>query len=161
MVRIGVNAVGRMKAGAERDLALRYFERFARTGRAVGLSFAGVTEIRESRLASDTERRAEEAQFTRRALEEGKTLILLDERGKNLGSEELARQIGSLRDTGISECIFAIGGADGHDPQLREAAHLAISLGRLTWPHQLCRIMLAEQLYRAATILAGHPYHRY
>jgi 23S rRNA (pseudouridine1915-N3)-methyltransferase len=149
-----------MKAGPERELAQRYIERFEAAGRGLGLTFAGISEIRESRAADAGERRAEESLQLRRWLEEGRVVVLLDERGRELDSVGLARRIGNWRDEGVPECVFAIGGPDGHDPALLAAVPLAVSFGRMTWPHQLCRIMLAEQLYRCVTILAGHPYHR-
>ncbi len=93
-------------------------------------------------------------------IQPGTALVLLDERGKNLSSEDLAGRIGLLRDSGRKAAIVAIGGADGHDASFRDQAELVLSFGALTWPHQLVRVMLAEQLYRVTTILAGHPYHR-
>ncbi len=158
-MRIAVHAVGRMKAGPEKELADRFFDRFAKSGPAVGLDFPGVSETPESRARSAAERKREEAERLR-ALAPGAALILLDERGKNISSEALAQKIASLRDASQKTLFFAIGGADGHDPALRDGAELVISFGAATWPHQLVRVMLAEQLYRAATILSGHPYHR-
>ena len=95
-----------------------------------------------------------------RAIPAGALVVALDERGESLSSRELAGRIGSWRDGGQSDIAFAIGGADGLDPSIRERAGLVLSFGRLTWPHQLARAMLAEQIYRAQQILAGHPYHR-
>lgn len=159
-MRIAVHAVGRMKAGPEKELADRFFDRFAKSGPAVGLEFSGVSETPESRARSAAERKREEAERLRAQFAPGAALILLDERGKNISSETLAQKIAALRDGGQKNLVFAIGGADGHDPALRDAADLVISFGAATWPHQLVRVMLAEQLYRAATILSGHPYHR-
>jgi 23S rRNA (pseudouridine1915-N3)-methyltransferase len=93
-------------------------------------------------------------------LQAGTALILLDERGKSFSSEDFAGRLGLLRDGGRKALVIAIGGADGHDQSLRDQAELVMSFGLLTWPHQLVRVMLGEQLYRAATILSGHPYHR-
>jgi 23S rRNA (pseudouridine1915-N3)-methyltransferase len=95
-----------------------------------------------------------------RAIPEGSALCVLDERGKTLSSPELAQILAQWRDAGRQDAAFVIGGADGVDPSLRARADLAISFGRMVWPHMLVRVMLAEQLYRAATILAGSPYHR-
>ena len=159
-MKISVHAVGRMKAGPEKQLADRYFERFAKSGPAVGLEFAGVQEIAEGRAQNATERRREEGQKLQALLQQGAALFLLDERGKNLPSEDFAARIGAMRDTGRKSVVIAIGGADGHEPALRDQAELVISFGALTWPHQLVRVMLGEQLYRVATILSGHPYHR-
>ena len=159
-MRIAVHAVGRMKSGPDKELAERYFDRFSRSGPALGLEFSGVVEIAESRSQTAGERRREEAQRLQAQLGPGISLILLDERGKSLSSEEFARKIGSMRDDGRRGLVIAIGGADGHEASLREQAALVLSFGAMTWPHQLVRIMLAEQRYRAATILSGHPYHR-
>ncbi len=119
-----------------------------------------MNEIPESRGQTADLRKAEEAQRINEALDNGAALILLDERGKALGSESFAERIGRMRDDGKRQLIVAIGGPDGHDPSLRSRADLVLALGELTWPHQIARILIAEQLYRAATILAGHPYHR-
>ncbi|WP_061927054.1 23S rRNA (pseudouridine(1915)-N(3))-methyltransferase RlmH [Altererythrobacter epoxidivorans] len=86
--------------------------------------------------------------------------VLLDERGKNLSSEELAEILGRWRDDGIREARFVLGAADGHSREERAEADLLIAFGKATWPHLLARAMLMEQLYRVTTILAGHPYHR-
>lgn len=158
-MRIAVHAVGRMKSGPERELGERYFDRFAKSGKSLGLEFSGVLETPESRAQTAPERMREEAARLRGAAE-GTALVLLDQRGRNIGSQEFADRIAGFRDGGEKALIIAIGGPDGHDPALREEARLVISFGALTWPHQLVRVMLAEQLYRAATILSGHPYHR-
>ncbi|MBA3447642.1 MAG: 23S rRNA (pseudouridine(1915)-N(3))-methyltransferase RlmH [Pseudaminobacter sp.] len=157
-MKIAIHAVGRMKAGPEKELADRYFDRFSKSGPALGLEFSGIVEIPESRAQTADERRRDEAQKLQ--LGDGTALILLDERGKNIASEDLAAKIGALRDGGQRNLVIAIGGPDGHDESSREKAALVLSFGAATWPHQLVRIMVAEQLYRAATILSGHPYHR-
>ena len=159
-MKISVHAVGRMKTGPERELADRYFERFAKSGPAIGLEFSGVAEIAEGRAQNANERRREQGQKLQAQLQPGTVLFLLDERGKNLSSDDFANRIGQLRDGGRKALVIAIGGADGHDQPLREQADLVLSFGAATWPHQLVRVMLGEQLYRAATILSGHPYHR-
>jgi 23S rRNA (pseudouridine1915-N3)-methyltransferase len=157
---VAVHAVGRMKAGAERDLAARYLDRFANSGPTVGLEFSGVFEVAEGRAQSAEERRHDEADRLRAQFAKGAALIALDERGKNLASTDLAKKIGDMRDGGRRNLAVVIGGPDGLDPRFRAESDLALSFGLLTWPHQLVRVMLAEQLYRIATILAGHPYHR-
>lgn len=159
-MRISVYAVGRMKSGPERELVERYFDRFSKAGPPLGLEFAGVSEITESRAQTADLRKQDEAARIFEALDNGAALVLLDERGKALGSEEFASRIGRLRDDGKRQLVFAIGGPDGHDARLRARADLVLALGTLTWPHQIARILVAEQLYRAATILSGHPYHR-
>lgn len=159
-MHVAIHAVGRMKAGPERELVARYLDRFAKAGPALGLEWAGVTEIAESRAQGALQRKQDEGRRLLEAVAAGGALFLLDETGKDLSSEAFAAKLGQLRDGGTRQLILAIGGADGHDPELRARAVLTMSLGLMTWPHQLVRIMLAEQLYRAATILSGHPYHR-
>jgi 23S rRNA (pseudouridine1915-N3)-methyltransferase len=159
-MRISIHAVGRLKSGSERELAERYLDRLAKAGPAVGLEWDGATEIAESRAASPASRKREEAEKLLAALGPGAALILLDEQGRNLSSAGFADCIRELRDGGQKSLVLAVGGADGHQAELRDTARLAVSFGAMTWPHQLVRIMLAEQLYRAVTILAGHPYHR-
>jgi 23S rRNA (pseudouridine1915-N3)-methyltransferase len=159
-MKISVFAVGRMKAGPEKELADRYFERFSKSGPAVGLEFSGISEVPESRAQGAAERKREEGDRLGQHLASGAALILLDERGKNISSEDFAARIATLRDGGRRAMTIAIGGPDGHDPSLRETAELVLSFGAQTWPHQMVRVMLGEQLYRAATILSGHPYHR-
>ena len=158
-MRLSVHAVGRMKAGPEKELADRYLGRLAKAGPAVGLDFTGVAEIAESRARDVAERRREEAAALSAHRGEA-ALILLDERGRNPTSQEFATLIAALRDRGQRQLVLAIGGPDGHDATSRQAADHLLSFGAQTWPHQLVRILLAEQLYRAVTILSGHPYHR-
>lgn len=159
-MKLIVHAVGRMKSGPEKELGDRYYERFARSGPAVGLEFGGITEIPEGRGQTVEERQREEGQKLLAHVQTGAALVLLDERGRSFSSEEFARRIGAMRDNGRKALVVAIGGPDGHGEALRNEAELVISFGALTWPHQLVRVMLGEQLYRIATILAGHPYHR-
>jgi 23S rRNA (pseudouridine1915-N3)-methyltransferase len=158
-MKIAVFAVGRMKAGPEKEIADRYFERFARVGPALGLEFSGISEQAESRARDAAERKRDEAERLA-AYVPGAALAVLDERGKDLSSADFSARIASLRDGGQRALVFVIGGPDGHDPAVRGRADWVLSFGAATWPHQLVRIMLAEQLYRAATILSGHPYHR-
>jgi 23S rRNA (pseudouridine1915-N3)-methyltransferase len=159
-VRISIAAVGRMKQGPERELCSRYLERARAAGKSLGLTGFEVHEIAESRASSVASREAEEAKALRALLSDGAVVVALDEHGKSLGSEAFAGQIGRWRDAGKTDAAFVIGGADGLDPALIAGADATLSFSSLTWPHQLVRIMLAEQLYRAVTILAGHPYHR-
>lgn len=158
-MRIAVAAIGRMKNGPERELVARYLERAGASGKPLALTGFDVTEINESRAGSATTRKAEEAKALRSALPDGIT-VMLDERGKAINSEQFARQIGRWRDDGRPAAGFVIGGADGIDPDFVRSADLVVSFSPMVWPHQLVRIMLAEQLYRATTILSGHPYHR-
>jgi 23S rRNA (pseudouridine1915-N3)-methyltransferase len=159
-MRVSIHAVGRMKAGPERELAQRYLDRFSKSAPALGLEFAGVTEIVESRSRDTALRKLEESAKLSENLGPGSVLILLDERGKNPSSTEFAALIARHRDDGARSMMFAIGGPDGHNPDLRSKAQHVIAFGSMSFPHQIMRILLAEQLYRAATILSGHPYHR-
>ena len=160
-MRIRIISVGRLKAGPERTLCNDYLKRFAATGKGIGLAWRDEIELDESRSPDAPRRKTEEAAAISSRLETGNTrLVTLDERGKMLTSEELARLIGGWRDEGIGETAFVIGGPDGLDPAFAASAHARIAFGKVTWPHRLVRIMLAEQLYRTATILSGHPYHR-
>jgi 23S rRNA (pseudouridine1915-N3)-methyltransferase len=159
-MRIGLFAVGRLKTGPEKDLAARYFDRFAKTGPAIGLDFARVNEVAESRASNSETRKREEAATLLKTLPDASVLLLLDERGKAMDSEAFAALLGLYRDQGKRDLTIAIGGADGLDSSLYDRADATICLGKMTWPHQLVRILIAEQLYRAVTILSGHPYHR-
>jgi 23S rRNA (pseudouridine1915-N3)-methyltransferase len=159
-VRIQVFAVGRMKSGPERDLAARYFDRVAKVAPPLGLEFGGVTEAAESRARDADQRKREEAAKLSETIGQGTALILLDERGKSLSSPDFASMIVKHRDSGARVMTFAIGGADGHAEESRQKAQMVISFGAMTFPHQIMRILIAEQLYRAATIISGHPYHR-
>ncbi|WP_105372161.1 23S rRNA (pseudouridine(1915)-N(3))-methyltransferase RlmH [Neorhizobium huautlense] len=159
-MRISLFAVGRLKAGPEKDLASRYLDRLAKAGPAIGLELAKLVEVQESRAANAETRKREEASLLEKALPDGAVLVLLDERGKALDSEAFAELVGRYRDNGKRDVMIAIGGADGLDADLRQRADMVLNLGSMTWPHQLVRILIAEQLYRAVTILSGHPYHR-
>ena len=159
-MRVGILAIGRMKQGPERELCSRYLERAIAGGRSLGLSGFTVTELPESRAGSPAARKAEEGKALSAQLPSAGIAIALDEHGKTQGSEDFAHRIARWRDDGKPALSFVIGGADGLDPAFIKAADLVLSFSPLTWPHQLVRIMLAEQLYRTTTILSGHPYHR-
>ena len=159
-MRLLVIAVGRLKQGPERELAERYQGRFDDIGRKLGFRGLDIHEIPESRSREATARIAEEAAAIGALVPDKSALVALDERGKRIDSAVFARTLGDWRDQSISTALFVIGGADGLSPELRRKAKLCLSFGAATWPHQLVRVMLLEQLYRAATILAGHPYHR-
>ena len=156
---ITIAAVGKLKSGPEREIFDRFVERAGNAGRKLSLSFAS-REFAESPAASVNLRKDHEAAAILSALSPGAVLIALDEGGKNLDSRTFAERIARWRDDGMAELALAIGGADGHGPALLAKANLRLAFGPMTWPHQLARLMLAEQLYRAVTILSGHPYHR-
>jgi 23S rRNA (pseudouridine1915-N3)-methyltransferase len=152
--------VGRLKAGPERELVTRYSKRCAASCRKIGFTGFDMREIDESRARRPEDRKAEEAGGIEALLPSGARKICLDERGQNLTSENFAAKLGAWRDAGAPACALVIGGPDGLDPRLREAADLGLAFGSMTWPHQIVRALAAEQLFRALTILAGHPYHR-
>jgi 23S rRNA (pseudouridine1915-N3)-methyltransferase len=155
-MRLHLCAVGRLRAGPERALVDDYLDRLGKTGRALGLGPVAEHEVEDKRGGG----MAAEAELLGRAVPAGAVLCVLDERGRSLTSPEFAAQIARWRDGGRQDAAFVIGGADGLDAGFRARADLAISFGAMVWPHMLIRVMLAEQLYRAATILAGSPYHR-
>ena len=155
-MKLHLCAVGRLRAGPERALVDDYLQRLDRTGRPLGLGPVTEHEVEDKRGGG----MAAEGQLLARAIPDGAALCVLDERGKLMSSPEFAQALACWRDGGRQEAAFVIGGADGVDPALRARADLVISLGRMVWPHMLVRVMLAEQLYRAATILSGSPYHR-
>ena len=148
-----------MKQGPERELVARYLERAAASGKALGLTGFSVTEVAESR-SSGAARKADEAKAITAHLAENVQTVLLDSHGHSQSSEQFSANLARWRDDGKAAVSFVIGGADGLDPEFLKRADLTLSFSPLTWPHQLVRIMLAEQLYRATTILSGHPYHR-
>lgn len=159
-MRIVVAAVGRLKQGPERDLADRYRKRAAEAGRGVGLAAIDLVEIRESRANNAERRMLEESIAIANILPDRAIAAMLDEHGENLTSAALAGHLQAWRMENRPAVAFVIGGADGLAPSLRNKANLTLAFGAATWPHQLVRIMLFEQIYRAVTILAGHPYHR-
>lgn len=155
-MRVHICAVGRLRAGPEKTLIDDYLTRFDRTGRALGLGPAQVIEVEDRKSGG----MAREADLLRRASPRGALLCTLDERGDVQSSPDFARTLAKWRDGGQGDLCFVIGGADGIDPSLRAEARASLSFGKMVWPHMLVRVMLCEQLYRAATILAGGPYHR-
>jgi 23S rRNA (pseudouridine1915-N3)-methyltransferase len=159
-MRLIVAAIGRLKAGPERELAQRYRDRVAKAGRAVGLRDIEIVEIRESRAQDVAKRVLEESIALANIIPERAVVVALDETGENIGSGSLTGVLRSWRDAGRSAVVFCVGGADGLGEDVKQRADLTLAFGAATWPHQLVRIMLLEQLYRAVTILAGHPYHR-
>ncbi len=155
-MRLHVCAVGRLRAGPERDLTDDYYTRFDRTGRPLGLGPVVEIEVEDKKNLG----MSAEAVLLDRAIPNGALIATLDERGRVMSSPEFAEQLARWRDGGRQDVAFVIGGADGIDPALRARADFSLSFGKMVWPHMLVRVMLAEQIYRAATILGGGPYHR-
>lgn len=149
-----------MKAGPERELLERYVKRIAALGPNLGLAPVEWREFEESRARQTDARRAEEGKALLAAIPKGAAIIAFDERGRSPGSEAFAAEIAKLRDGATPALAFVIGGPDGLDESIRAMARSLVSFGAMTWPHQLVRVMVGEQLYRACSILAGHPYHR-
>ena len=155
-MRVHICAVGRLRKGPERDLYDDYLTRFDRTGRALALGPAQLIEVEDKKGGG----MPAEAALLERAIPTGALICVMDERGKVQSSPEFADMLGQWRDQGRQDVAFVIGGADGIDPNLRDRADAALSFGKMVWPHMLVRVMLAEQLYRAASILSNGPYHR-
>ena len=159
-MRLIIAAVGRLKQGPERELAAWYRKRAEATGRALGVRDIDVVEIRESRAQDVGRRRVEESIALANVIPDGAVVVVLDQQGESLDSPALAGLLREWRAEERSAICFIVGGADGLAPSLVERAKVRLAFGKATWPHQLVRVMLLEQLYRAGTILAGHPYHR-
>ncbi len=159
-MRIVIAAVGKLKDDEERAIVARYVERANGAGRAIGLGPITISELLESRASLAVERKRDEAARLFRNANAADYLVALDPDGKTMSSEAFARLVAEKRDAGTKRIAFLIGGPDGHGDEALQAAHLKLSLGALTLPHGLARIVLVEQIYRATAILSGHPYHR-
>ena len=153
-------AIGRLKAGPERELFDRYAKRAAALSGPAGLTGVSFREIDEAKARDRDERRAAEAKALAEIVGKGAWICALDERGTAPTSAGWAQEISRARDSGQGVYAVVIGGPDGFDPEFRRAARSVVAFGALTWPHQLVRVMAAEQIYRCLTILTGHPYHR-
>ncbi len=155
-MRIHLCVVGRLRRGPELSLIDDYLGRFDKTGRNMGLGPANIIEVEDKKGGG----MAAEAELLRRVIPKNALTMVMDERGKLIKSPEFAQKLGGWRDAGQRDLAILIGGADGLSPELRAGADFALSFGKMVWPHMLARVMLCEQLYRAASILAGSPYHR-
>ena len=155
-----IAAVGRMKKGPEQELADRYRDRLSKSGKAVGISQVKILEIVESRAASADARKDDEAESLLSRLPDNCTIFAFDERGQSPDSRQFARLVETQLDQGSNALALIIGGPDGLAPALRNRADKVLSFGAATFPHQLVRILVLEQAYRAVTILTNHPYHR-
>jgi len=161
-VRLTLCAVGRLGATPENHMARDYIARAAQTGRPLGVGPAELVEVeaKKGKSLTSPQLKAAEADALRAALAEGGVVITCDERGELLSSRDIAVRLEKFKDRGERRVAFVIGGADGLDPDFRKSAAFSLAFGPQTWPHALVRVMLAEQMYRAVTILAGLPYHR-
>jgi 23S rRNA (pseudouridine1915-N3)-methyltransferase len=160
MMRLLIAAAGRLKAGPERALVETYVSRTEAAGKQLGFGPVGQVEIAESRQAQAEARKSEEASVLLGKIPDTHKIICLDPGGIQLGSDVFAARLAAYRDAGEAGLGFVIGAADGIGAALLDKATLSLSLGPMVLPHGLARVVLAEQLYRAMTILAGHPYHR-
>jgi 23S rRNA (pseudouridine1915-N3)-methyltransferase len=159
-MKLVITAVGRAKAATpEQTLFETYVERAQELGPRLGFTKIETAIVDTSRAATESARREDEAERLSAKIPKGAFLIALDERGKSFESAEFAKLLAGKRDA-ARDVAFLIGGPDGLAPSLRDAAAWNTAFGRQTWPHMLVRVMLAEQIYRAFSILAGHPYHR-
>lgn len=156
LMRVHICAVGRLRTGPERALIDDYLTRLERSGRVLGLGPVQVHEVEDRKGGG----MAAEAALLDRVIPNGALICTLDERGTVMSSPDFAEKLAGWRDAGRGDLALVIGGADGIDPALRARADFSLSFGKMVWPHMLVRVMLAEQLYRAASILAGSPYHR-
>jgi 23S rRNA (pseudouridine1915-N3)-methyltransferase len=158
-MRLTLIAVGRLKRGPERDLVARYHERAVKAGRSVGFRAVDLVEVSESPARDTARRMTEESIAIASVIPDGAAVVILDERGDSLDSAGFTKALQRWRDE-ARDVAFVIGGPDGLAEALRDRAERRLAFGAATWPHQLVRVMLLEQIYRAVTILSGHPYHR-
>ena len=159
-MRLWIVAVGNGRGTSEGVLADEFVDRAAKMGRNMGFAAVTVEEVAVSKLRETKARMVEEAQRLAARVPEGAHVVLLDAKGKGMTSEDFAEMLGALRDAGTKDLAFVIGGPDGLAPLPGKKSGRSLAFGPQTWPHLLVRAMLAEQVYRALTILAGHPYHR-
>jgi len=159
-MRILISAIGKLRSGPLAALIDDYSQRANAAGRNLGFSGPSYLEAEAAKGLAGAKRKANEGGLLLAAAPKGAALIALDEHGENISSRKLADFLAALRDDGAPAAAFLIGGADGHDAAVKTRAVKSLSFGAATWPHMLVRVMLAEQLYRAMTILSGHPYHR-
>ncbi|MGY9028565.1 MAG: 23S rRNA (pseudouridine(1915)-N(3))-methyltransferase RlmH [Rhodobacterales bacterium] len=155
-MRLRIIAIGRLRNGPEKDLIEDYIARFNRTGRPLGLGPVEFSELEDKKGGG----KAAEGALLSKAIPSGAAVIALDEHGTLQTSPDFSQNLARIRDQAPSELIFVIGGADGLAPEVLARADAKLSFGKMVWPHMLARVMLTEQLYRAASILSGGPYHR-
>ena len=159
-MQLRIIGIGRLKKAPERELCETYIKRFAHSARPLGFGDLSVVEREESKKPTAEARKAEEADAIGAHYVAGQNLIVLDETGDDMSSRALADLLNGWKDDGVPCTTFVIGGPDGLAPEIRQSATRIFRFGRMTWPHRLVRVMILEQLYRSATILANHPYHR-
>jgi 23S rRNA (pseudouridine1915-N3)-methyltransferase len=151
-MKITISAIGKGKQSALTELSSSYLKRLPWQ--------VSICEHEEKKPLPEAQLKASEAKLLRSSVPNGARRVVLDERGKLLDSKAFATQFERWQDEGVGQVAFMIGGAAGHNPSVIDEADLVLSLGKMTWPHMLARAMLIEQIYRAYTILTGHPYHK-
>lgn len=159
-MRLTIAAVGHGRGTAEAALCEDFVGRARALGRSIGMTQVQLDEVPVSKLREPRARMAEEGERLARKIPEGAHVVVLDPRGHGMTSEDFAEMLASLRDAGARDLVFVVGGPDGLDPPRNIKPGRSLAFGPQTWPHMLVRAMLSEQIYRAITILAGHPYHR-
>jgi 23S rRNA (pseudouridine1915-N3)-methyltransferase len=159
-MRLCIIAVGQSRGTPEGALTEDFAGRARAMGKRLGFSTVSIEEVAVSKLREMRSRIAEEGERLANKIPDGAHVVLLDAKGKGMTSESFADMIGALRDTGARDLAFIIGGPDGLALPTTVKAGRSLAFGQQIWPHLLVRAMLAEQVYRALTILAGHPYHR-
>ena len=159
-MKLVIAAVGHLKRSPEKELFDEYMQRITKIGKQSGISRVDCVEVPESRANTGDERRRNEAMALTARISEKNTIVIFDENGVDMSSRTFAKKLNSIIETGTQCCTYIIGGPDGLDPYWKEEARDIVSFGKLTIPHRLVRILVAEQLYRACTILTNHPYHR-
>jgi 23S rRNA (pseudouridine1915-N3)-methyltransferase len=159
-LRLAVLAIGKLKSAPERELVKDYGTRISAIGRKSGMTDFSAKEFAESQLPTAGQRLHAEAETLWAHVPQGSVVVALDERGSDISSEAFAKRLGDWANAAKPATVFMIGGPDGHDDTTRQRAGLVLGLGKMTWPHRLVRVLLAEQIYRALTILQNHPYHR-
>jgi 23S rRNA (pseudouridine1915-N3)-methyltransferase len=159
-MRLHMLAVGNARGTNEAPLVEDFIGRAQNMGRRMGFTAVTVTEVPVSKVRETKKRMDEEAERLAARVPEGAHIVLLDAKGKGMTSTDFAEMLGALRDAGTKDFVFIIGGPDGLGALSKIKSGRSLAFGPQTWPHLLVRAMLAEQIYRAMTILAGHPYHR-
>jgi 23S rRNA (pseudouridine1915-N3)-methyltransferase len=159
-MRLWILAIGHARGTSEGALCDEYLDRAIKMGRNMGFSAVAIEELAVSKARTAEARMADEAERLARKVPDGAHVVTLDAKGKGMTSEDFAEMLGALRDAGTKDLAFVIGGPDGLTPLPGKKAGRSLAFGPQTWPHLLARALLTEQVYRAMTILAGHPYHR-
>ena len=155
-MKIHLCVVGKLRNGPEKNLIDDYLNRFEKIGRSYGLGPVSINEVEDKKNGG----MSNEAILLQRIIPKGAVIIALDERGEVVSRPNFSEKLITYVNNNVSDLAIIMGGADGIDSKLREKADFKVSFGKMVWPHVLVRVMIAEQLYRAASILAGSPYHR-